>query len=436
MKTETYQQAIDYLFSQRAKGMKLGLDNIRNLTERLKHPEHRFPSIHIAGTNGKGSTVAILESILREAGYKSGRFISPHLKDMRERIQIRGRSITKKQVVESLQRMKPHIEATGASFFEILTAMAFLHFSENKVEIAVLETGLGGRLDATNVVTPLLTMITEIGLEHTRILGKRLESIALEKAGIFKPEIPCISGATHWRAKKALLELAIKRNVPLYFLKELVRLSNLHLSEQMSQFDCDTGSSNYHDLTLRLIGKHQIHNAALALLAVEELRKQGWNIPEQAIRNGLKKVQWRARLELLQENPKILLDSAHNPMSIQSLVKTLNSIFKYEKLILVFGVLKDKDYQKMFKEIGSLADSIVLTKPLNDRALDPEFLEHHPVTQGKPIDVIPDIQNAWTRALALANKDDLICAAGSIYLVGEVLRFWEESEKERHRSED
>ena len=430
---ETYQQAVDYLFSHRAKGMKLGLNNIRNLTERLKHPEHRFPSIHIAGTNGKGSTVAILESILREAGYKSGRFISPHLKDMRERIQIRGRSITKKQVVESLRRMKPHIEATGASFFEILTAMAFLHFSENKVEIAVLETGLGGRLDATNVVTPLLTMITEIGLEHTRILGKRLESIALEKAGIFKPEIPCISGATHWRAKKALLELAIKRNVPLYFFKELVRLSNLHLSEQMSQFDCDTGSSNYHDLTLRLIGKHQIHNAALALLAVEELRKQGWNIPEQAIRNGLKKVQWRARLELLQENPKILLDSAHNPMAIRTLVSALNTIFSYEQLILVFGVLKDKDYQKMFDQVAPLAEKIILTKPLSDRALDPHVLQHSSVVQGKQTEVIPNIQHAWTRALQLADKEDLVCGAGSIYFVGEVLRQWEKSHRFKQR---
>ena len=425
MKTEPYQQAVDYLFSRRAKGMKLGLDNIRNLTERLKHPEDRFSSIHIAGTNGKGSTVAILESILREAGYKSGWFISPHLKDMRERIQIRGRSITKKQVIENIQRMKPHIEATGASFFEILTAMAFLHFSENEMDIAVLETGLGGRLDATNVVTPLLTIITEIGLEHTRILGKRLEFIALEKAGILKPGIPCISGATHWRAKKALLELAKKRNVPLYFLKEHVRLSNLHLSEQMSQFDCDTGSSNFHELALRLVGKHQIHNAALSLLAVEELRKQGWCIPERAIRNGLKKVQWRARLELLQENPKILLDSAHNPMAIRTLVSALYTIFSYDQLILVFGVLKDKDYQKMVDQIAPLAEKIILTKPLSDRALDPHDLQHASVVQGKQVEVIPDIRQAWIRALQLTGKEDLVCGAGSIYFVGEVLRLME-----------
>ncbi len=425
----TYQQAVDYLFSRRAKGMKLGLDNIRNLVQRLGHPERTFPSIHVAGTNGKGSTVAILESILREAGYRTGRYISPHLMDMRERMQIRGKSISQDKVVQYLQYMKPHIEATGASFFEILTAMGFLYFSENKIDIAVLETGLGGRLDATNVVTPLITMITEIGLEHTRILGKHLNAIAREKAGIFKPGIPCISGANHWRARRRLLELAEDMNVPITFSKDNIRISHMELTERFSRFHCDTGRTSYKDLQLNLLGKHQVNNAALALMAVDELQKQGWKIPEDAVRQGLKKVPWHARLELLQENPKILLDSAHNPMGIRTLVQALNKIFTYDRLILVFGVLKDKDYKEMFNRIGPLAEVIILTKPLSDRALKPGILRDAPIVQGKQVEVIPNIQDAWQRALELAHKKDMVCGAGSIYFVGEVLREWQEAGK-------
>ncbi len=427
MKIETFQQAVDYLFSRRAQGMKLGLENIRNLMDRLGHPERRFPSIHVAGTNGKGSTVAILESILREAGYKTGRYISPHLVDMRERIQIRGQSIGQNKVVETIQHMLPHIEATGASFFEILTAMAFLHFSENDVDMAVLETGLGGRLDATTVVMPRLTLITEIGLEHTRILGKRLASIAREKAGILKSGIPCVCGATHWRVKEALSQAAEERNVPLQFTSDHVRISHLHLSEYESRFDCRTQTTNYKSLSLRLLGHHQVKNAALALLAVDELREQGWHIPEEAVRMGLQHVDWRARLDVLQRNPTVVLDSAHNPMGIRTLTRALKTLFQYKRLILVFGVLQDKNYRRMYRQIAPMAEAIILTRPLSDRALEPNALLTLPASQGKRVEVLPDIRDAWLRGMELAHQEDAVCCAGSIYFVGEVLRLWEEN---------
>ena len=426
LKTMTYQEATDYLFSRRARGMKLGLENMQNLLKRLDHPEHQFPSIHIAGTNGKGSTAAILESILREAGYRTGLYTSPHLIDMRERIKIRGKTITQREVVEILERLIPHVEATGASFFELLTAMAFLLFSEKKVDLAILETGLGGRLDATNVVTPVLTTITEIGLEHTRILGERLKSISQEKAGILKPGIPCLAGAKNRKVRKFLTETAQSKKVPMLFSREAVQISRVRLTEGGSRFDANTGSSFYRDLHLRLLGIHQVENSALALLAVEELRRQGWKIKEGSVRTGLKKVAWRARLELLQENPKLLLDSAHNPLGMRSLVKALKTLFEYDRLILVFGVLKDKSYRAMLAQIAPLADRLVLTRPLNDRALEPERLLRLSSVQGKQVEVIPDIQKAWTRGVSLAEKDDLVCGAGSIYFVGEVLRIWED----------
>ena len=429
MEIKTYPQAVEYLFSRRAKGMKLGLDNIRNLVERLGHPENRFPSVHVAGTNGKGSTVAILESILRQAGYQSGRYISPHLVDMRERIQIRGESISERDVVEMIRNMKPHIEAAGASFFEILTAMGFLAFAGNKVDIAVLETGLGGRLDATNVVTPLLTLVTEIGLEHTRILGNRLEAIAGEKAGIFKPGIPCLSGASHSRARKALARLAAERDVPITFTKNSVRISGVRLTDTGSWFDCQTNAAQYRNLIINLLGSHQVRNAALTLLAVDRLRDQGWHITEDAVRKGLENVPWQARLQVLRRNPTVLLDSAHNPMGIRTLVKALNTLFTYDRLVLVFGVLRDKAYRQMYNRLAPLADVVILTRPLSDRALDPEELTHLPASKDRHVEVIPDIAKAWNRAMTLTNRGDLVCGAGSIYFVGEVLRFIETAEK-------
>ncbi len=415
---------ISYLFLKHAIGMKLGLDNIHHLLERIGHPERCFPSIHIAGTNGKGSTAAILEAILREAGYKTGFYTSPHLIDMRERIQISGNWIPSEKVVYYVERMKPDIEATHATFFEILTAMAFLFFSDHSVDIAILETGLGGRLDATNVVLPLFSMITEIGFDHTHILGNTLKSIAYEKASIFKPGILGMIGVNSRKVKAFFEEFAHQNGTPLTFCQEAVRFSRIRLTEHGSWIDVETSCFSYRDLFLRLIGQHQIKNCRLALLAVDQLIRQGWHIPEEAIRQGLKKVRWPARLELLDDQPKLLLDSAHNPMGIRSLVQALKTLFDYDRLILLFGVLKDKDYRKMIEFLFPLAQSIILTKPLSERALEPNDLIHLPLLCDKSVQVIPDIQKAWETAIGLAKKDDMVCGTGSMFLVGEILRLW------------
>ncbi len=425
----TYQQAVKYLFDRSAGGMKLGLDQIRALMERLNHPEQKFPSIHIAGTNGKGSTAAILESMLRAAGYKTGLYTSPHLVDMRERILIRGKPLSKKAVTGMVRFLKPHAEAANASFFEILTALAFLYFADNNIDVAVLETGLGGRLDATNVVKPILAILTKIGMDHMNILGNNLSKIAGEKAGILKSGVQCISGTNKSAAKKMLSRIADEKEVSIRFLKDEVRIKNIRLTEEGSWFDYRSDQSRYDQLYLKLLGEHQIENGALALMAVDALKEAGWSISEKAVRQGLESVIWKARLQILQRNPTLLLDSAHNPLGIESLVRALTSIFKYNRLILVFGVLKDKAYQTMAEKIVPLADRIFLTKPMSDRVLDPEILSRLSVFANKSTEVIPDILSAWEKAVAMARKNDLVCGCGSIFFVGEVLRVWEKKKK-------
>ena len=359
----SYEQALEALFARQASGMKLGLEQINRLLNCLDHPENRFPAIHIAGTNGKGSTAALLESVLRQAGLHTGLYTSPHLIDVRERILIDGEPVSNQEFFDTLSSMKPHIETSNASFFEILTAIAFLIFSRRSVEAAILETGLGGRLDATNTVRPVLTIITEIGLNHTRILGSHLTTIAREKAGILKTGIPCVCGATPAKVRNSLREAASEANVPLRFSKEDVRFSRIELTEDKSTFDCDTGHSSYKKLSLNLLGRHQVRNAGLVLLAVDALRNLGWKIPEQAIRKGFASVRWPARLQLIPGRPKILLDSAHNPLGMKSLAEALKTFLKYRRFILVFGVLKEKNYRSMLAHISALTDHVVFTRP-------------------------------------------------------------------------
>lgn len=429
MEIKTYKDTEIYLFHRRAKGMKFSLEPIRVFMERLHHPEQAFPSVHIAGTNGKGSTAAILESILRAAGYQTGMYTSPHLIDMRERILVRGKPLSKKAIIESIQFLMPHVEATNASFFEILTALAFLYFAEKNIDIAILETGLGGRLDATNIVRPILTILTEIGMDHTNILGENLRTITGEKAGILKPRVPCISGAKNKVVRNALIQIGKEKQVPFLFLKNEATVRNIRLTDEGTCFDYQSKESHYENLYLKLLGKHQIENAALTLKAIDVLRRMGWTVSEEAIREGLGKVVWRARLQILQREPLLLLDSAHNPLGIKTLVNALTTIFKYRRLILVFGVLEDKDYKSMVREIVPLADEIILTRPLSDRALDPEKLIALPVFSTKSATVISDIPNAWQKAVRFARKGDMVCGCGSIFFVGEVLRFWEEKNR-------
>lgn len=422
MKIQSIQEARDYLFTRRATGMKLGLESMKDLVERLGHPERRLPAVHLAGTNGKGSTAAIIEAIVRAAGLKSGLYTSPHLTDERERLRIRGEKISEAELLNHLQTLLPHIEAAGASFFEILTAMAFVHFTKNDVDLAVLETGLGGRLDATSVITPELSVITSIGKDHIKTLGDDLVAIAGEKAGIIKPGRPAVIGHVTPEVKAFFQQHCTDKQSPLFFTADQIHIDGLHLSEHGAHFHCQTPDSRYKDLQLRLLGRHQVSNAATALLAVDLLRRRGFNISDDAVREGLANVRWPARLECISRKPTMVIDSAHNPMGTQALAEAISTLFEYDKLILVFGVLADKHYETMLGHLAPLAHSFVFTQPLSDRALHPEVLKSHPLVQGRPAFADVDIESAWARARSLAGEDDLILAAGSMYFVGEILK--------------
>jgi dihydrofolate synthase / folylpolyglutamate synthase len=418
----TYRQAVDYLFNRPHRTLKFGLDAIRDLLERIGNPQKTFPSIHVAGTNGKGSTVAMLESVLRASGFRTGCYTSPHLVDMRERIRVSGRDVPAAAVTGWMNRHLAEAESAGASVFEILTAMAFTRFRDAAVDIAVIETGLGGRLDATNTVEPVLTAITEIGKDHTEWLGDTLERIADEKAGILKPGVPCVAGTGRRRVAGLLAARAGAAPCPIVFSRRAVRLTGLTCTDRSSRFRARTENASYPDLTLGLAGRHQIDNAAIVLAAVDELRKAGWKIPDRAVRSGLRNVDWPGRLQVLGRRPTALIDSAHNPPGVETLASALKTLYHYKRLILVFGVLADKDYAAMLKTLAPLADRIVLTRPLSDRAMDPGDLAGLPALRRKRPVVIPDIGAAWKAGLAEAGPGDLVCGTGSIYCVGEIIK--------------
>jgi dihydrofolate synthase/folylpolyglutamate synthase len=419
-----YAEAVDFFFQREQMGMKLGLDTMNELMKRLGRPERRLPLVHVAGTNGKGSTAAMLESVLRCAGYRTGLYTSPHLMDIRERIRMNGKCISRKDMAACADAVRRPAEKLHASYFETLTAAALHFFSEKKANAVVLEVGLGGRLDATNVVRPSLTVITEIGLEHTQILGRTLQAIAREKAGIMKPHVPCVAG-TRKKKIKTLLERAARRTgCPLVFAADSVRISGARLTSQGTRFNASSETSEYRDLFIGLVGGHQVDNARTVLSAVDRLRTLKWRIADSAVRLGLEKAVWRGRLELLHSRPDVLVDSGHNPSGIRTLVNAVRSLFKYRRLVLVFGVLDDKNARAMLNQLAPLSDAVILTRPGSDRARDPASLSSLPCLHGKTVQILPGIADAWRAAVNDAGPDDLILATGSMYLVGEIMKFY------------
>jgi len=414
-------QATDFLFARHATALKLGLDNIKKLCELLGSPEKKIKAIHIAGTNGKGSTAAILGSVLCEAGYRTMLYTSPHLYDVRERLRLCRKKIPEQEFISLINKLKLPSEASGASFFEIMTAAAFLWSYEQKADFTILETGLGGRLDATNVVTPLVSVITQIGYDHTKTLGSDLISIAREKAGIIKNRVPCVTGVNQPDVRKFLSDFAKEKGSEISFSQTEVSLSDIKLSGTGSFFSAKTSLRNYKKLHLNLIGEHQIKNAAAALSTVDSLVRMGFDIPEQAVFSGMKNVLWEGRIQVAGRKPLLLIDAAHNTAGMRTLAESIKNLFSYEKMTLVFGVLADKNYTEMLDLIVPLASRIILTKPLSPRALDPGELASLYKFGNTPVEIIEDIPKAWQKAVSEAGRNDLVCGAGSIYFIGEIL---------------
>ena len=404
-----------YLTSLNIDKMRFGLKAITELLSRLGNPQKSYKTITIAGTNGKGSTAAMISSILHSAGYKVGLYTSPHLVDVRERIAVNGKKITLAEFNRTITYLKNKVEQP-ATYFEFLTAVAFMYFQRQKVDIAILEVGLGGRLDATNVCHPLVSVITNISFDHTQYLGNTLESITCEKAGIIKQKGICITGARQKKVLEILEDVCLSRRAKLYRL-------NRDIEIRKQKDGLLTYRGLYRDiknLTIPLKGEHQLSNAAVALAAIELCAQEGFPANDIAIEAGLKKTRWDARLEILQTQPLFLLDGAHNTAGIAALCRSLKKDFSYRRLILIFGALADKDYRRMLEKIVPLAQIIILTQLKTERTAQVSAINETVLKMGRMPVITENVSQAIERALARAGKQDLICATGSFYLAGEV----------------
>lgn len=410
-----------YLSSLNIDVMHFGLTAITELLERLGNPQNSFKSILIAGTNGKGSTAAMLASMLQSAGYKTGLYTSPHLIDVRERIRVNRKEISKKDFGRVIMAVKKAVQQP-VTYFETLTAAAFVYFQVRKVDIAVLEAGLGGRLDATNVCNPLVSVITNIGFDHMVYLGNTLAAIAREKAGIIKPCGICITGSKQKKVLEVLEDICNQNKAVFY------RLGKDIIIKQRKN-----GLVNYHglegslnDLTIPLPGRHQLDNAALALAALEIAGKKGFPAKVDAIRKGLKGTIWEGRLEIICRRPLFIIDGAHNPAGIRALCVSLKNDFARRRLILIFSSLADKNYHKMLQIIAPLAGKIILTPIQANRAEHVIKIHEFIKKIGYDAVIAENTQQAVRLAFEMAGVKDIICAAGSLYLVGEIKRAFPE----------
>lgn len=429
----TYPEALKYIYDLDKYGIKLGLKNIEYLLFLLGNPHQKLNIIHVGGTNGKGSTSSLICSILKSAGFKVGLYTSPHLVDFTERMKINYRSINQKKVATLLERIKPLVEKvahtpyyTHPTFFEVITAMAFIYFFEEKVDFLVLEVGLGGRLDATNVCEPLISVITHIDYDHMDKLGNSLEEIAREKGGIIKSGGIVITSNQFEKVDQEINKIARQRNSIIYKVGREIKYEIIKSDLKGIIFNLHGIYNNYINLPTPLLGRHQAENAATAITAVEALKIKGICISEKEIRDGLEKVKWPGRLEIIQKNPMIVLDGAHNPNGMKVVRQTLEEIFYYHRLVLVLGIFADKDYKEMIKIIAPLADLIIATKAKNPRATPPQIIakEAAQYIDRNKIMVTKNIPQAIDYAIFNSNEDDLICITGSLYTVGEAKRYF------------
>ncbi len=413
-----YGQATGYIQRLNRFGIKLGLERIERLLSLLGNPQDSFRSVLVAGTSGKGSTVVMLGSVLKEAGYRTGVFTKPHLFDFRERISIDGKMISERDFVRLVKKIKPYAEkvakeSESPTFFEFVTAMAFEHFREKRVDFAVLEVGLGGRLDATNVVKPEVSVITNVSLEHTEILGGTPEKIAVEKAGIIRKNGILITASENPKAFAVLEKICRERNAKFVRAPEL---KNAKSTEFGNEFDFEGTKISIH-----LAGRFQLKNAACALAALRSLTPP---IPSSAIKKGMEKARWSGRFELMKNGRKVLLDGAKDVEAMKSLAASLDLI-RHERLYTVFGASKDKLIPEMLQAISGKTDFFVLTKhKVMGRGVEPAELAKEAQKHGKDFLIADDVKSAVKKAMQLAGKNDLVLVTGSLFTVAEARELW------------
>ena len=424
MSTSAYSQCLDAMYGMRRFGIILGLETITNILAGLGNPQKTFSAIHIAGTNGKGSIASALATILQQAGYRVGLYTSPHLIRFNERICVNGQPIADDDIVASWEAVKSvHHGDREPTFFEFSTAMAFHEFGRQGVDYAVIETGMGGRMDATNVVAPIVSIITNISLEHKAYLGDTIAAITGEKAGIIKPGIPVVTGVCQKRAKEVVEKIAADQSSPVFMKGRDFRVRR-NGEGRFSYWGLD---HNWTGMQTGLIGGHQVDNAALTLAACEALMRNGVEISRENIQAGLILNRWPGRLEVVSQNPFVILDGAHNLMAARSLSRFLQDNLAGRHITMVAGILDDKPYETILKDLVAPCERLIITRPKIDRALPSETLRDAAGGLISDIEIIDDVGEAVRHAITTAKPEDAVCIAGSLYVVGEAKAALEEA---------
>ncbi|MCI5113590.1 MAG: bifunctional folylpolyglutamate synthase/dihydrofolate synthase [Candidatus Electrothrix sp. AW5] len=426
-----YQEAWEFLDQLQFFKIKLGLNSMNQFLEKLGNPHRNLQYIHVGGTNGKGSVGATLCSILTAADYKVGLYTSPHLSSVRERFQIGNQYISQEDFARLISKIHDVLDGNQITYFECTTTLALLWFAEQEVDCAILEVGMGGRLDATNVVTPLISLITNVSMDHEQYLGMTLAEVATEKAGIIKPGIPVVSGVFNDDAGKVVRQTCDERKAPLFLLTREFNGTFNPNDKSLWQYHGLDGKVLV-DLPMALCGNYQVANASLALAALQLLGQQGWTVTEEQIRLGLEQTFWPGRLEFFRLNDKgqqvdeqsdglnILLDGAHNPAGVLALKHALRD-FSRTRLILIWGAMNDKELRVTLREIAPLADIIIFTRlELERSAQTSQLKESLPKAMHQKVVCKETVPAALQQARMLANSHDLVCIAGSLYLVGKV----------------
>lgn len=435
-----YDESMDYIVNTARFGKKSGLERIKKILELLGNPHEKIKFIHIAGTNGKGSTTAMISSILINAGFKVGMFTSPYIEKFEERIQVNGQNISKSALSEIVTDVSKAVDKVvkmgygNPTQFEIITCAMFCYFYYENIDFGVIEVGIGGRLDCTNVIKPyddkskggvILSVIASISFDHMALLGDTLQKIAYEKAGIIKENIPVVLYPNKVEVEKVVEKVCLDRSARLIKVPfNCVRsTNNKKINSKSTYFNqklkVETLKDKY-DIELSLLGRHQLFNCATSIFAIEELIKIGVKIEKNYIYNSLRKVKWMGRLEIMRNNPIVVIDGAHNPDGIQKLKESIEEYFDYKKLILILGILADKEVNKMVQEIAPMAQKIITVSPNTYRAESSEELceivkKVNPNSESKS-----DYRNAYETALSYCDNDDLLVISGSLYMIGDM----------------
>ena len=425
MKFTDYNTCLDWLFGLERAGIKYDLNNITALLEFLGNPQDSFKSIHIAGTNGKGTVASVINSMLIQAGKSTGLYTSPHILDFRERVIVNGSMISKKFVIDFTNRLVPLIEKIKPSFYEVNTAMAFEYFKFKRVEYGVVETGLGGRLDSTNIITPIISIITSISIEHTDYLGDTIEKIAFEKAGIIKKGIPCVVGKLTPAALDVVKQRAEELNAPLTIASQVAKAEIEKYGSNGFTFSLSDESKTLTGLKFPVQGDYQKLNIATSYAAMKIISKNdGISLTDRIIKKGFSNLisnsLFHGRFQFIRHKPKIIIDVSHNPQALSNLFESLKNV-KYDKLYVLFGLLSDKDHKACIEQIEKLKGDVVLTKPNYKRAAEPVDLFDH-ITKKNMFVVIEDFQLAVSYIKDKINKNDLLLVTGSFFMVSDFLR--------------